>query len=317
MDKVVWTAPWLTGWNSFKPDGMIVRETFTADKLRFIPRDTRAWICNPSASFIINHDVLDRFECLDIVVTPSTGNNHISLEALCQRGIAFRSLLDDRKGLDEIRASSEFTFFMILAALRRPDKAIQYNYYERDEEFLRGHELYGKSVGIIGLGRIGKNIMKWCGAFGVNKFFVVDKDNKPEDWKELFSHADIIVVSCSLNDATRGFLGVELLELMKPNSYIINTARGEVFGAGALEWFLNRRSDVTAALDVIPGEVINTQGNSLLLSLENVVVTPHIAGTTFESQEKAARISLKLLEEYYGTKDVGISKDERKEVRPS
>jgi phosphoglycerate dehydrogenase-like enzyme len=300
MNKVVWTAPWLPGWNQFKPDGMIVRETFTADKLRFIPRDTKAWICNPSANFIINDEVLERLPSLEIVVTPSTGNNHINLEVLCSKGIAFRSLLDDRAGLEEIRASSEFTFFMILAALRRPDKAIQYNYYERDEEFLRGHELYGKSVGIIGLGRIGRNIMKWCGSFGVNKFFVVDKDNTQEDWKELFSCSDIVVVCCSLTEITKGLIGVDLLKLMKQNSYIVNTSRGEVFSDGALEWFLKRRSDVTAALDVIPGEVIDQQGNSLLLSLENTIVTPHIAGTTYESQEKAAHISLKLLEEYYG-----------------
>ena len=298
--KLLWTAPWLS-WK-FGPENMTILPVFEEYKLRFVPKDITAWVCNPSACFVIGERILDEFPNLEVLLTPSTGDNHVDLLALQERGIAFRSLLDDRDGLNTITASSEFTFLGILSALRRPDRAFLEMRWHRDEEFLRGRELYGKKVGIVGYGRIGKNIDRWCRAFGANVLYAVDKENQ-SDLVPLFGNSDIVVVSCSLTEKTRGFIGKQLLESMKPWSFLINTSRGEVFARDALETFLRQRFDVTAFLDVIPGEVNNSHWGSELLKLSNVIITPHVAGTTWESQEKAAKIILKILEDFNGQKE--------------
>ena len=128
-----------------------------------------SWIVNPGQSFRINAEILSFFPNLRILITPSTGTNHIDLNNCKKNKIKVFSLLDDRKNLNQIRASSEFTFLLILNSLRRLDKAIKEvdnNRWRQNENLIRGDELYGKSVGIIGLGRIGSNLSRWLEMFG-------------------------------------------------------------------------------------------------------------------------------------------------------
>lgn len=249
------------------------------------------WICNPSENFIISNIHLDLMPNLKAIITPSTGTNHINVAACEKRGVKVLSLLDDRVGLNEIRASSEFTFQLILHALHRPFQ--QWKMYMRDDDVMRGRELCGKYVGIVGYGRIGKNIAKWCKAFGADwdYYDVYCKKNKIY---KLFKNCDIVVLSLSLTKETVDFITKEHLELMKPGAILVNTARAEVVKEQDLvEWA--KKGQQCYAADVLHGEVTGHHVNSELLHLGNCIITPHIAGTTYESQEKAARIALKLL----------------------
>lgn len=233
---------------------------------------------------------LNNFPKLKIIATPSTGLNHIDLEECARRNITVLSLLDDREGLNQIRASSEFTFQLMLHALHRPFQ--QYKKYVHKPE-MRGHELYGKYVGIIGYGRIGKNIAKWCTAFDADWDYY-DPKYKPGNLGKLFSRCDIVVISCSLTEETEGMITSKYLETMKPGAILVNTARAEIVNERDLVNWAKKGLNTYAA-DVLHGEVTGNHVKSELLQLPNCIITPHIAGATVESEEKAIKIIFKLL----------------------
>jgi len=249
------------------------------------------WICNPSANYTISYEHISRMPRLKAIITPSTGTNHIDLKACKERNITVKCLLDDRKGLQTIKASSEFTFQLILHAIHRPFQ--QYKQYDRNDDAMRGNELCDKLVGIVGYGRIGKNIGKWCNAFGAS-YITYDLYSKKKELNRLFRVSDIVLISCNLDDSTIDMITKEQLDLMRPGTVLVNTARAEIIKEDDLiEWA--KKGTNTFATDVMHGEVTGRAGESPLLEMANVIVTPHIAGTCFESQEKAARIALGLL----------------------
>jgi len=159
-------------------------------------------------------------------------------------------------------------------------------------------------VGLIGHGRIGKNIERWCDAFGAGTYWndPYEKSNlfQPDiEW--LFQNCHIIVICCRLTWETKGLVTKKLLSSMRHGACLINTARGEVIAEGDLEEVAVARPDLTLCLDVLEGEPEEKQLHSPLLNMDNVVVTPHIAGCTFESNKKAAQICAQLLRDYVET----------------
>lgn len=265
--KMLFTAPVdfdLGLWNRYQ-------ETFD-----MVTDGAEVWVCNPKQPYTITGDYLDRnMPGLRLLATPSTGTNHIDLEACKQRGVKTLSLLDDRDRLETIRASSEFTFKLLLDALRAPP----------------ARELHGRYVGLIGYGRIGRNIARWCFAFGAhalaNDPHVETLHSYP--LKKLFKECDAIVVCCALNDETRGLITGDLLRLMQPRAILVNTARGEVIVEDDLVEVLQERRDLRVMLDVVSGEATGTQRPERLQEL-GAIVTPHIAGETYDSRTKAAHI---------------------------
>lgn len=244
---------------------------------------------------------------LKVIVTASTGTNHIDKKECARRGIDVLCLLDDREGLAEIRASSEFTFFLMLAALRRMQR-LSYTIYARkwlrDEDALRGNELYGKTVGIVGYGRIGQNIYKWCTSFGANVRYMYDPPGGcAHTLEDVFQKSDIVVISCALTERTIDMVGADLVQSMKQGACLVNTSRGEVVKEKEVAEVLKTRPDLTFAADVLAGETKGIQHQSPLLNLGNVMVTPHVAGLTVESNEKAFRIANKLLWEWHNGKE--------------
>ena len=231
------------------------------------------------------------------ISTASTGTDHIDVEYLEAQGVKVLCLLDDREALEEIRASSEFTFMAILMGLRRIQRLIG-AHVRREPRF----ELYNKIVGIVGLGRNGGNIWRWCEAFGAfpvyHDPYVRRANTYP--WgsigiEELFAKSDVVVITCSLTDETRHMINIDLFKLMKENAVFVNTSRGAVINEKDLHRFLLQRHDVTAVIDVLEGENDNSHTSSPLWWLGNCIVTPHIAGHTVESEAKANDIATKLL----------------------
>ncbi|MGH2693401.1 MAG: NAD(P)-dependent oxidoreductase [bacterium] len=271
--------------------------------------DVHAWITNPGQHFVVTTAILDRFPNLRVLATPSTGNNHVDQTACRNRGIAFISLLDDRSSLEQISASSEFTFLHILNGLRRFDLGIQElrgGSWRLNEPVLRGRELQGKRVGLVGFGRIGRRLARYCQAFGAKVAFhdpyvrkALPSIARTSELGELWSKCDVIVVCCSLTDETRSMLGGELIRTAPKGAVIVNTARGEVFNEHELVATLETRPDLTFTADVLTGEVENRQYESPLMGLVGkgqVVLTPHMAGATVESQRTAAKVIIALVE---------------------
>lgn len=244
-------------------------------------KDVTVWVVDPSG-FYVGEQSIDKYKNLKVLATPSTGSNHVDLDTLAKRNIKFFSLLDNRKGLDTISASAEFTFKLLLDAMRMPP----------------AKELQGKEVGLIGYGRIGKRMERYCEAFGAS--VIINDPKYPTlsmPLETMFEICDAIVVCCTLNGQTKGLIGRELLTKLKYDEAFVNTARGEIVDEDALVDIMSENPSLRVAVDVIHGLVDGTAQPERLKSL-GAIVTNHIAGATFDSRTKAAQIILDLLKGY-------------------
>lgn len=265
-----------------------------------------AWVVNPGQHFMVDEEVLGLFPSLSAVITPSTGSNHINRSACKKQCVSVYSLLDDRPGMEQISASAEFTFLLLLNTLRRLDRAaleVTEGRWRMREGWMRGHELQGKRVGLVGFGRIGRRMAGYCAAFGARTVYY-DPYAQPESGAvpmplaDLFRTADAVCVCCALTPETAGMISGPLLHSLKKGACLVNTARGEVIDESALAALLKERPDLRVGLDVLQGEVTGRHGVSPLLPFHRsgqIVITPHIGGATVESQTLAAQGALRLL----------------------
>jgi len=287
----------------------VFREIWKADQLGDVSAVT-VWSPNPGQNFVIDDSILDQMPALKIISTASTGKNHIDEDACGRRGIDVYCLLDHRETLEAISASPEFTFLLMLNTLRRLDvcmNEVTEGRWRDNEELMRGREMYGKKIGLVGMGRIGRRLKRWCEAFDAHVTYydpyVDNIDGKVKTLDALFSSVDMICVCCYLTPETTNMIGTKLLDQMKPNACLINTSRGEVIVEDDLIKFIHARPDVEVALDVLAGEVTGTHLSSELITLHNsgrIVLTPHIAGASTESQSKAALGALHCLRRAIG-----------------
>ena len=265
-------------------------------------------ITNPGSEYKYDESSLNNEWCKDlkIVATPSTGNTHIDLDYLKKRGIQFYSLLDDRKSLDKITASSEFTWIHIMSAMRKFKEATDKTSYWRtpyNENQLRTQQLYGKTIGIIGYGRIGKNVSKYAETFGMNyKFYdpnVLRGKNKVSDIESL-KDVDIVSINCGLNESSKNLITYDTFKNFKKGLVVINTSRGEVVDERYISLLIKSREIYYSADVIVDEQNISTPHHSELYKLyesenyDNLTLTPHVAGVTTDSQEIAFRSILDL-----------------------
>jgi D-3-phosphoglycerate dehydrogenase len=189
----------------------------------------------------------------------------------------------------------ELTIGLILNLLRqinRNDKDLKQGKWIR----LNGTLLQGKTVGILGLGRIGLGVANLLNAFGANVQYY-DLNEKPDvefkfcSLEELLINSDIVSIHLPYNLETKNIINKERLSLLKENAYIINTSRGGLIDEIALYHMLKEKRLAGAGLDVFSEEPYN----GLLLSLDNVLLTPHIGSYTLEGRLKQEEYALKNL----------------------
>jgi phosphoglycerate dehydrogenase-like enzyme len=210
--------------------------------------------------------------------------------------------------IQEIKASSEYTFLLLLSMFRNMKQIIlnkNLDSWRVQEDFLRGYELYGKTVGIIGFGRNGKNMAKYCKAFGMNVFFYdpyyTSKNyigHQCHSLKELCVKVDALILTVTSSKETKNLITSEILDLLKPGCIVINTSRGEVINQRDLIKYI-KTTKIYFALDVLSNEG-NFRNDSLELikmsqTYKNLLITPHVAGLTFDSERKAMLIIMTIL----------------------
>jgi len=250
----------------------------------------------------IDREVMAAAPHLKIIVTPTTGLNHIDLDEAERRGIRVLSLRGETHFLKEIHATAEHTIALMLGLLRNLPAAVEHvrsGGWNRD--LSRGSELFGKTVGVIGLGRVGHMVARYLVAFGAE---VYAADSNPESnsaepgvtlvpLPELLSRADIVTLHVNLDSATAGFFGASQFAAMRKGSWFINTARGELVDEGALIRLLQDGHVAGAALDVLSGEDPENMSSHPMVAYarehRNVLITPHIGGCTGESMRKTER----------------------------
>lgn len=254
----------------------------------------------------------DECKQFDLIASCTTGTDHID-----NQGIPLICLKGETKFLQSVYATAEHTFGLILSLVRRIPFAhndVCKGNWER--EAWQGSELHGKTLGIVGYGRVGKQVARFAEAFGMN---VIINDNikdatfikKPQNervridsLKDVLHYADIITVHVSLNEETRGMFGMKEFKQMKPTAYFINTSRGAVIEEGALLSALLEKRIAGAALDVATGEPdIWEQLRIYARTENNLILTPHCSGNTRESREKTQIFLANRIKDYINTKE--------------
>ena len=242
----------------------------------------------------IDAPVMDASANLRWIVSPTTGLDHIDIDAAHRRGIAVLTLLDAREHIQDVSATAELTWGLLLAVARRiPEAAgsVQQGTWNRTNFF--GSQLRGKTLGIVGLGRLGRMVAAYGRAFGM---YVLAHEVAPEPAvvaelgvqltgdKELLERSDVISIHLPLTRATNEWLNAERISRLKPGALVLNTARGQLVDEEALAEAVRSGAVGGVGVDVLHHD--STWGtqvgpNALLtcaLNGFNVVVTPHIGG---------------------------------------
>lgn len=259
----------------------------------------------------VNREVIDKFPNLKLIALRSVGFNHIDTDYCKEKGIAVVN--SPNYGNMTV---AEFAFALLLDVARKVTRS--YNDLKMmivNPEVTVGTELFGKTIGIIGLGAIGGEMARLSHGFGL-KILGFDKFPKPDlvekyevkyvDFDTLIANSDIISLHTPLTKENYHMLNEEVFDKMKPNAILVNTARGELVDTQALYNALATKKIRGAGLDVLESEEtltdpdylvdigrMNTQSlqdtvlNNSILKLENAIVTPHIG---YDSEEAINRI---------------------------
>ena len=235
--------------------------------------------------------VLDACEKLKFVDIAFTGTDHVAMDALRRRGIT----ASNASGYSN-EAVAELGIGMAIDLLRNVSAVEARCRAGRTKDGLVGSELRGKTVGIIGVGNIGRRSAELFHAFGCAILGNSTRihDDLPAyieqvDKETLLRRSDLVVLHCPLNGSTRGMIDRRMLALMKPTAYLINLARGPVVVARDLADALNSGVIAGAAVDVFDKEP-PLPADEPLLAAKNTLLTPHIAFASSESMTLRARI---------------------------
>ncbi|MCW3837295.1 hydroxyacid dehydrogenase [Sphingomonas canadensis] len=253
---------------------------------------------------------------LRMIATRSTGFDHIDLDYCAQRKIAVSNV----PSYGDVTVA-EHVFTLLLALARNLVPTVEGARSGRfDQSDLRGIDLYGKTIGVIGTGRIGRRVIAIAKGFGME---VVAADLAPDaalgrelgftyaELSELLRTADVISLNVPATASTRNLIGDTEFALMKPGAILINTARGNVVEVDALVRALTSGRLRAAGLDVLPQEplmrdeaeifraaapdaasVRELLANHILMSMPNVLVTPHVAYNTVEARRRIVETSI-------------------------
>lgn len=244
---------------------------------------------------------MERMPKLKIIASPATGLNHMDMEEAKKRGITIISLKGQTSFLKNIPSTAEKTFGLILAVVRNIPWAFDdVKSGKWDRHAWRGHQLVGKTLGLIGFGRLGTIVARYGRAFGmkvvafdpyVGSDVMARAKVQKVSLEALLKESDIVSLHVPLEKETEGLLREGHFKRMKRGAYFINTARGELIDERALLTALKKKWIQGAALDVVwneRGDGSHLKNNPLIEYAKtntNLVIVPHIGGATFEAME--------------------------------
>lgn len=279
--------------------GHIQDAPMAPELLREAISDCQGLLC--TISDVIDARVMDAAPHLKVIANYGVGYNHIDVETAAKRGI----LVTNTPGI-LTNATADLTMALILAVSRRiveGDRMVREGKFRFWSPFhFLGCEVSGKTLGIIGLGRIGRAVARRAAGFGMNLLYHNRRRLPPEreaalrieyvDLESLLSESDFVSLHVPLTGETRRLIGARELSFMRPGAFLINTARGTVVDEKALLDALRRGVICGAGLDVYENEPEPTPG---LCELDNVVLLPHVGSATVETRYKMATMAVENL----------------------
>lgn len=238
----------------------------------------------------INKDVLDNAKNLKMIQRTGVGTEMLDIEEIKRRGIPVYV----NAGINA-RSVAEHTLTLILSCLKRVpviDKQVRSGVWKKQETGVSCHELYGKTVAMVGMGAIGRQVATYLHCFGA-KIVYTDLYRLSEEqelalgvayvptFEELLPLADILTFHCPLTEDNVEMLNAKTISMMKDGAIVVNTARGKLINEAALYSALQSGVIRYAGLDVHYEEPIKV--DNPLYTLDNIILSPHIAGLSYES----------------------------------
>ncbi len=262
------------------------------DKIVEYVGDAEAVLCNKTP---FTAEVLEACPNLKYIGLCATGYNNIDVAAATRLGI---TVCNAPAYSNAAVAQQVFSFI-----LRYTNRTSAYNRFVHNGGWIRSEtfsafeypitELAGKTLGIIGYGRIGRQVAKIAHAFDMN--VIVNTRTAKQDssvkfvgLKELLAKSDIITLHCPLTDETNGLIDLDALKLCKPSAIIINTSRGAVINEADLAYALENDIIAGAGLDVLCEEPMSA--DNPLLNAKNCIITPHIAWAPIDTRKRLITI---------------------------
>ena len=260
-------------------------------------KDIEYLFTNPNKqNFVLDEKVLGNSN-IKVINTCSTGLNHIDMDYCERNNIEVWSLKEDFDLINDLPSTAELSFGLMLSLLRKiPEgfnsvKKGEWNY----EPFI-GRQIKGLTIGIIGYGRLGKILVKLLSGWGVkilvnDPYVEVDDENCIRTtMNEVWKQSDVVFLHLHVTDITRTMVGDYFLSNMKRGSVLINTSRGELVDEGDIIKSITDGHLGGYGTDVISDEFGNVSDSKLVKfskENDNVIITPHVGGMTWEGQTKA------------------------------
>lgn len=292
MKIIVTELIWEEGLEILKKAGEVLYDPdlWKTPKLNTIIEDAQALIVRNQTN--VNRALMESAPLLKVVGRLGVGLDNINLDAARELGIS----VTYARNANAVSVT-EYVFAVMLAFARKPCEAsadVKQGHWNR--KMFTGIELHGKNLGLVGIGEISTRLAARARVFGMNvlgydpfippyELAITEFGVQPTSLDELLRHSDFVSLHVPLNDSTLHMIDNEKLALMKPTAYIINSARGGVIDEQALYNALSSKSIAGAALDVMEKEPTI---DSPLFALDNIIITPHVAGLTEEAQVKTS-----------------------------
>jgi len=250
---------------------------------------------------LVDGAMLDRLPQVKVISNYGVGVDHIQLAEAAKRGIPVGNTPGILDG-----ATADMGFTLLLAAGRRLCEGDRYarspDFTRYDPGYILGREIHSATLGIIGLGRIGRQVAKRANGFDMTVIYHNRRRDEEAErllgvryasFDEILAASDYVMLCCPLTDQTRGLINAAALAKMKRTAILINLARGPVVDTTALTDALAQKRIYGAALDVTDPEPLPR--NHPLLALDNVTIAPHLGSATVQTRTKMAEISVENL----------------------
>jgi D-lactate dehydrogenase len=284
---------------------------FVSEKISESNVNPQAEVISVFVSSQVTREILEKIPNLKLIACRSTGFNNIDMAYASEHNITVANVPSYGES-----TVAEYAFTLILSLLRQIPAVLEAENEQLDQQSLMGNDLCGKTLGVIGTGRIGQHSIKIGNGFLMN---VVGYDAFPKNelqeslsfryksLDEVLSESDIVTIHAPYLPATHHLINAEKLGMMKQGAVLVNTARGEIVDTGALIEALNSGHLGGAALDVIEGEALlndveevallrsqdirpellrHSVEISLMKKMPNVIISPHNAFNTIEAIER-------------------------------
>lgn len=250
----------------------------------------------------LSYETLSRTSSLKLIIRMGIGIDHINIKACSEKGIILAITPNSN-----ILPVVELVFSQLITTLRHLNRAAE-NLYKGNfrSGLITGSELHGKTIGVIGTGRIGSRICALAEFFGMQVLaydpYIADRSNiKAEftDMDTLLSSSDIITIHTPLTDETNGMINSDFLDKMKNKSILINTSRGKVAPLKELIEYSKKEKIEKFILDVYDNEPYKPSENDVELLKTHFVLTPHIGAYTDKSLLNRSEEAIREIDDFF------------------